>query len=501
MAIFLVDLANLGHPSEFWDYFYQISRIPRCSRQEEKIRNFIKQEAEKFGFKHKVDEIGNIAVKIPCVDQKLKCILQCHMDMVCEKNEAVVHDFSKDPLKLKIIDIDNEKWITAEGTTLGADDGVGVCYLLTIMKKVHENELKFDSLGLDLLFTVREEYDMGGAKNIEPNLVDGNYLINLDSGQKAITIGCTGGIGFHTRVKKKAVIIDRGQFNLQPITLSIFGLVGGHSGRCNEGQAHAINILCQILWKLNKKYTLHLIKIHGGGAANAIPREANSIFLIKDNQFEEIKSFILENFSEIKKLYDGIEKNMNITIEKLEDSTNNEVLSKSVQDKLLDLLYIFPNGPLAFHPKINDLMFTSTNLGKIRTKEDHIKIRWLHRSLSKYYNNDIYERVLTLLELSGLEKENKYRGSYPPWEPNFNSKLLKIAQNTYKELFKEEVDIKIIHGGLEATLLIDKIPEIEAIAFGANSKGLHSPDERLEIKSVERTWIFLKHLLNKIDTF
>jgi len=192
---------------------------------------------------------------------------------------------------------------------------------------------------------------------------------------------------------------------------------------------------------------------------------------------------------------------MNITIEKLEDSTNNEVLSKSVQDKLLDLLYIFPNGPLAFHPKINDLMFTSTNLGKIRTKEDHIKIRWLHRSLSKYYNNDIYERVLTLLELSGLEKENKYRGSYPPWEPNFNSKLLKIAQNTYKELFKEEVDIKIIHGGLEATLLIDKIPEIEAIAFGANSKGLHSPDERLEIKSVERTWIFLKHLLNKIDTF
>jgi len=495
----MADLTDLGQPKEFWEYFKQILEIPRCSRNEEKLRSFVKYEAEKFGFISEVDEIGNIAVKIPVVNQKLKCVLQCHMDMVCEKNEDVIHDFSKDPIRPKIIEIDNEKWITAEGTTLGADNGVGVCYLLTLMKKIFRDELKFDRTGLDLLFTVREEYDMGGAKNIDPNLVDGKYLINLDSGQKAITIGCTGGIGFHTRVKKKTVIIDRGQFNLQPITLSIFGLVGGHSGRCNEGQAHAINILCQILWKLNKKYTLHLNKIHGGGAANAIPREAKSIFWIKENQFEEIKSFILENFSEIKKLYDGIEKDMNISIEKLEDSTNNEVLSKNVQDKLLDLLYIFPTGPIAFHPKIKDLMFTSTNLGKIRTKDDHIKIRWLHRSLSKYYNNDIYEQILTLLELSGLEKENKYRGSYPPWKPDFNSKLLKIAQNTYKELFKEEVDIKIIHGGLEATLFIDKIPEIEAIAFGANSKGLHSPDERLEVKSVERTWIFLKHLLNKVD--
>ena len=294
----MANLTDLGQPKEFWEYFKQILEIPRCSRNEEKLRNFIKNEAEKFGFISEVDEIGNIAVKIPVVNQKLKCVLQCHMDMVCE----------------------NEKWITAEGTTLGADNGVGVCYLLTLMKKIFRDELKFDRTSLDLLFTVREEYDMGGAKNIYPNLVDGKYLINLDSGQKAITIGCTGGIGFHTRVKKKSVIIDRGKFNLQPITLSIFGLVGGHSGRCNEGQAHAINIICQILWKLNNKYTIHLNKIHGGGAANAIPREAKSIFLIKENQFEEIKSFILENFSEIKKLYDGIEKDMNITIEKLEYS-------------------------------------------------------------------------------------------------------------------------------------------------------------------------------------
>ncbi len=496
----MVNLADLEQPHVFWEYFLQILEIPRCSRNEEKIRTFIKKEAENFGFNSKIDEIGNIAVKIPAINQKLNCVLQCHMDMVCEKNEDVIHDFSKDPLKPKIIDIEGEKWITAEGTTLGADNGVGVCFLLTLMKKIHNNELKFDTIGLDLLFTVREEYDMGGAKNVDPNLVHGNYLINLDSGQKAITIGCTGGIGFHTRIKKKTILIDRGKLKLSPIKLSISGLCGGHSGRCNEGQAHAINILSQILWKLNKKYTIHVNSINGGGAANAIPREANSTFFIKEDQFEEIKLYLLEIFKEIKQLFDGIEMDMDITIDKIKDFASNETFSKEVQNKLLNLLYIFPNGPIAFHPKIKDLMFTSTNLGKIRTKEDHIKIRWLHRSLSSYYNNDIYEQILELLNLSGLEMDHKYRGSYPPWEPNFNSKLLKIAKEAYKDVNNEDAEMKIIHGGLEATLLIDKIPGIEALAFGANSTGLHSPDERLEIKSVETTWNFLIYLLKKMDT-
>ncbi|MFX1349826.1 MAG: beta-Ala-His dipeptidase [Promethearchaeota archaeon] len=497
----MVNLSDLGKPQDFWEYFLQILEIPRCSRNEEKVRNFIKKEAEKFGFISQIDEIGNIAVKIPAVNLKSKCVLQCHMDMVCEKNEEVIHDFSKDPLKPKIIEIDDEKWITAEGTTLGADNGVGICFLLTLMKKIHYNELKFDKLGLDLLFTVREEYDMGGAKNIDLSLVNGNYLINLDSGHEAITIGCTGAIGFHTKIKKNSVLIDRGQLNLYPIKLTISGLVGGHSGRCNQGQAHSINLLSQILWKLNKKYTIRLNSIDGGGAANAIPREATSIFFIKEDQFEEIESYIMKIFKEIKKLFDGIEMGMNILMDKIKDFSSNETFSKELQDKLLDLLYIFPNGPIAFHPSIKSLMFTSTNLGIIRTKEDYIKIRWLHRSLSKYYNNDIYEQVIALLNLSGLEMENKFRGSYPPWAANFNSEFLKIAQETYKGLFNEDLDIKITHGGLEATILIDKIPGIEAIAFGATSKGLHSPDERLEIKSVEKTWNFLINLLKKLDSY
>jgi dipeptidase D len=495
----MLDLKDLSEPADFWHYFIEISRIPRKSRFEDKIRTFIKNKAEKYGYKFKIDKIGNIVVKIPSMNQKTNIVLQCHMDMVCEKNEGVIHDFAKDPLSLKMIEIDNEKWVTAEGTTLGADNGVGICYLLTLMKKIHENEIKFNSLGFDLLFTVREEYDMGGAKNMDPDLVEGKYLINLDSGHKAITIGCTGGIGFHTKIKKKSIMMDREKLNLLPIKLSIFGLVGGHSGRCDEGQAHAIKLLGQILWKLNKKYTININSIHGGGAANAIPREVRTIFFIEKDQFEQINSYIIEIFKEIQRQFNGLEENMKIKFEKLEVFTSNESISKTVQDKLLNLLYIFPNGPIAFHPKFKDLMFTSTNLGKIRTKEDYIKLRWLHRSLNGYYNNDIYTQVLTLLKMSGLDMENIYRGSYPPWEPNFNSELLNIAQNTYKELFNEEAEIKIIHGGLEATLLIDQIPGVEAIAFGAHSKGLHSPDERLEIKSVETTWNYLVNLLKDLD--
>ncbi len=495
----MLNLTDLGQPTEFWAYFEQISKIPRCSRHEEKIRNFIKEEAEKFEFETRIDEIGNLVVKIPAINQKLKCVLQCHIDMVCEKNEAVVHDFLKDPLKLKIFNIDNKKWITAEGTTLGADNGVGICYLLTLMKKIHKNELKFNSMGLDLLFTILEEYDMGGAKLIDPNLINGNYLINLDSDEKSVTIGCTGGIGFHTRIKKKSAFIDRMQLKMQPLKISISGLVGGHSGDCNKGQANAIKLLCQLLWKLNKKFIIHINSIHGGGAANAIPREANSVFFIKENQLTEMKSYILEIFNEIKSRFDGIEKNMNVSIESLENFQNNEVLSEQVQDKILDLLYIIPNGPIVMHPKIKNLMFTSTNLGKIRTKEDHIKIRWLHRSLSKYFNKDICEKIIALLKLSNLEMENTIRGSYPPWEPDFNSKLLTIAKDVYKELFKEEIKILIIHGGLESTLLINHIPEIEAIAFGAKIRGLHSPYERLEVKSIERTWNYLIHLLKKLN--
>jgi len=495
-------LKDLGEPDEFWDYFERISAIPRCSRYEERIRSYIKEEAEKFGFETLVDKIGNLAIFIPSkTPQKEKCILQCHLDMVCEKNESVIHDFSKDPLKLKIIDIDNEKWLTADGTTLGADNGTGICYLLTIMKEIYRDNLKLNSLGLELLFTVREEYDMGGAKNINKDLLDGKYLINLDSGRDGmITIGCTGGIGFIAKINTKPFSVDQIEEKIKPIKITIKGLIGGHSaGDINRGRAHAIKLLCQIIWKLNNDYLIYISSINGGSAANAIPREANAIIYIKGEQFLEIESKINLFFTEIKKIYEGIEEYMQIFVDKIDSSSEDTVFSNDIQSKLLDLLYVIPSGPISIHPKVRAYAFTSTNLGILKTKKDYIKIRILHRSFSEYHNVNICEKVITLLEISGLEMTKKITGSYPPWTPNFNFRLLNLAKKTYKDLFNKESSVIFIQGGLESTLLIHLNPEIEAIAIGPSTKDVHSPHECLHINSVEKTWQFLINLLKNLD--
>ena len=495
-------LKDLGQPEEFWDYFEQISKIPRCSRNEERIRNFIKEEGEKFGYKTQVDKVGNLAINIPAKStQKEKLILQCHMDMVCEKNDDVEHDFLKDPLKLKIMEIDNEKWLTAEGTTLGADNGVGICFILSIMKKINDGSLNFDVLGLELIFTVLEEYNLGGAEGIDRSLVDGNMLINLDSGGDGmITNGCTGGIGFIADIKTKPVSVDKFKENLIPINLTLGGLIGGHSGGdINRGRGNANKLLCHILWKIHKNYSIHISSINGGNAANAITRKANTTLYVKEENFSEIKSLTTNLFTELKKNYDGIEEDMQLSIERIESKINATVFSEEIQKKLLDLLYIIPCGPLSIHPKIRAFAFASTNIGIIRTEKDYIRIRMLHRSFSEYYNKKTCEEIITLLKMSGLEMTRTIPGIYPPWEPNFNSNLLKLAKESYSEMSNKEPLVILVQGGLECTLLINLNPEMEAIAIGPTIRDMHSPNERLNVKSVEKTWNFLINILKKLD--
>jgi len=498
----MANLQDLGQPKEFWDYFEQISKIPRCSQHEEKIRDFIQEEGEKLGFKTKVDEIGNLVISIPAKStEKEKLILQCHMDMVCEKNNDVEHDFSTDALKLKIIEIGNKKWLTAEGTTLGADNGTGICFNLSLMKKIHEGSLKLDTLSLELVFTVLEEFNLGGAKNIDKNLVTGNKLINLDSGGEGrITNGCTGGIGFIAEIKTRPVSVGTLKGEFKSLKLSVNGLIGGHSGGdIKRGRGNANKLMCHILWKLNQDYTIHISSINGGNAANAITREAHSQFLVKDDEFTEIEPFVYRLFAEIKKCYEGIENNLRITIEEIDFESYDTVLSEDIQDKLLDLLFILPSGPLSTHPKIRVFALASTNIGIIKTEKDYIWIRMLHRSFSKYYNRCTYEQIITLLELSGLDMEKKITGEYPPWKPKFDSKLLKLAKSAYKELFKKDPIVVMIQGGLEATFLIDLNPKMEAIAIGPTVANVHSPNERLDVDSVENTWKFLIEILKKLN--
>ena len=501
-GIHLLNLKDLGKPSEFWEYFEKISKIPRCSEHEAKIRNFIKEESEKLGFMSRVDSVGNLVIKIPSkTSQKENCILQCHLDMVCEKNESVIHDFSKDPLKLKIEEIENEKWLTAKGTTLGADNGVGICYMLTLMRKIHQKELEYDSMGFDLLFTIDEEQGLRGAFNVDNDFLNGNFLINLDSEEDdTVTIGCAGGLVHIIEIKKDNIHLDKSNECFIPINIFISGLLGGHSGvDIHLGRGNALKIVGQLLWELNQKYQIHICSIDGGNRTNAIPREVNAIFFVEENRCTEILSFIKKNFNQIKVIFDGIEPNLILKIKRLENYDNYNILSTKIQEKVLDILYLMPNGPISMHPQIKDLVFTSSNLATIKTGEKDLEIKISQRSLSEYFKYVIWEKAKTLLEISELEITIKKDSDYPGWTPNFQSRLLAKCKETYFELYNEDIKIKAIHAGLECGILKKKFPQMEMISIGPNIEAAHSPDERLLIKSVKKVWNILTSILRKLS--
>jgi len=494
----LFNLKELGEPTEFWEYFEKISKIPRCSEHEEKIRIFIKKEAEDLDYVTKVDKAGNLLIKIPAKSRPyLKGVLQCHMDMVCEKNMAETHDFSKDPLKLVIKDLNGEKWLTADGTTLGADNGVGICYLLTLMKKIHKREIDFDSISLDLLFTVNEEQGLRGAFEIQEDFTDGDFLINIDSEEdNAVTIGCAGGIVTIYEVKIEKIKVEETSI---PIKIFVSGLLGGHSGvDINLGRGNALKIIVQILWKLNKNFNIQICSIEGGNRTNAIPREANSVLYIEKDRFSEIKNFIETQSRDIKVIFEGIEPNLEISIKKLENYPEKKAFLKKFQDRILNIIYLIPFGPLSMHPQIKGLVFTSTNLGTIKTRDFDIEIKLSQRSLSEYFKTVIWERVKALFDLSNLDFNFKIDSDYPGWTPNFESRLLAKCNETYKDLFNEKMVIKAIHAGLECGILKKKFPQMDMIAIGPTNEAGHSPNERLLIKSVEKVWKFIIALLKNM---
>ena len=498
---FLSKLKELGKPSEFWEYFEQITKIPRCSEHEEIVRAYVKEEAERLGFNTNVDNTGNLIVRIPKKDnQGVKVVLQCHLDIVCEKNEGISHDFSKDPLKLEILEIDNQKWVTAVGTTLGADNGVGIAYILTLMKKIFEGELSFKSLGFDLLFTVDEEMGLKGAFKIDENLISGKYLINLDAeDEDSVTIGCAGGRVTLFQIKKQTLKINKEE-SLIPLRIFISGLNGGHSGAdIHLGRGNALKIMGEILWKLNREFKVFIASINGGNRTNAIPREASANLFIRTEEFSKIVGFIEELVSKIKVLFNGIDPDINISIQKLKTFEEKNVFTKKIQDNILNILYTIPNGPLSMHPQIRGLVFSSSNLGVINTDDEKIEIKLSQRSLSEYFKEIIWEKTVSLFNLTDLEIDIIIDSDYPGWQPNFDSNLLKSTKEAFKQEFNKDIEVKAIHAGLECGILKKKFPNMDMISIGPANVGAHSPDERLSVKSVEKIWKFLITLLGKLN--
>lgn len=497
-----INFKQLGTPSEFWEYFDEVSKIPRCSGREHLIREYIKKEADKFNLTSKTDMAGNLLVSALLKKEgRPMVIVQSHMDMVCEKNENITHDFLKDPLKLKIIDIDNKKWITAEGTTLGADNGVGLAYSLALMKKIYSGQLNFGSIGIDLLFTVGEEEGLSGALQIDKVFLQGTYLINTDSGlDDTLIIGCAGGLYTFCEIKLEKIKVNR-EDGLIPLKIFITGLKGGHSaGKIHLGRANSIKLISEILSNLNEKFLIHIHSIKGGNQPNAIPREATSIFYAKETQFPEILNLVNSQISQIKEKFTGIEDAINISIQKLDDFTNNEVFSREIQSNLLNILNLMPNGPTEMHPKIKDLVHTSTNLASIITRPTKIKVTSFQRSFEKKYYNEMSDKVVALFKLPELKTKLRQVGGMGEWTPNFESKLLALSKDVYFGLFNEEPKVTAVHGTLECGLFTSHNPNLESVSIGTNAKDAHSPEERLEIQSVEKTWKFLITLLKTISS-
>ena len=497
----MIEFLELGSPKEFWEYFYKISQIPRCSARETRIREYIKKEALRFGFEAIQDRGKNLLVRIPANNtgnSQKTVIIQSHLDMVCEKKEDVVHDFSQDPLKLKVIEIEGDSWITAEGTTLGADNGIGTAYQLALMKKIYKNELKFGPLALELLFTVNEEYGMTGAKQIDRDLFKGRYLINTDCGDdRILIIGSAGSIEYKAEVKFKREVLSPVKDEYISIDLSIKGLLGGHSGAdITKGRANAIKLIVELLWNLNRKHEIYLKRLHGGQYFNAIPREASARFIIKKEEASLAREFLKQIISKALAKFESVETNFILDIQESDEISELEYIPPEVQDKILDVLLLLPNGPISFFSRDMNIPLISSNIGMIRTKKGRIRFESFQRGLSNYENEIVFEGIKDLLAYAGFKTQVYDKGS--SWLPDYDSNLLEISKKVYKHLFNEEPKIKVLNIVLECGHFKENLPDLDIISFGATHVELHSPDERLKVKSVNKTWRLLLAILNEI---
>ncbi|MGQ0827559.1 MAG: aminoacyl-histidine dipeptidase [Bacteroidota bacterium] len=467
-------------PQPLWEIFEELCNIPRASTKEQQVIAFIKKICEKHGAEVNVDEIGNMVIRKPATKgyEHLKgIILQGHTDMVTEKNADTKHDFDKDPILPRI----ENGWVKATGTTLGADNGIGIAAALAV---VVSNNIGHGPI--ECILTANEETGQTGAFAFKPGLVQGDILLNLDSEEDGeFNVGCAGGTS--TKVTLKT-IFEKTENNSISFKISIKGLKGGHSGvDIHLGRGNANKIMNRFLWDAAKNYGLRIAEINGGTQRNAIPREAFAIATIPET---ERNNFLndFENFSKkITAEFSKTDPDIKITAEV--QALPKLILEKNIQDKFLKAIAECPNGVIAMSKDISGLVETSTNLGVIESLKDHIRIVTFQRSLVDKEKEKLNEKVETIFKNAGAIVE--HYNSYPGWKPDMNSEILKVMKNVYKNLYGKFPEVKTIHAGLECSLLGSKYPHWDKISFGPTILSPHSPDERVEIKAVSKFWDLL----------
>ena len=479
----------LGHlePARVWQLFEEICSIPRPSKKEGKILAWLKEFAKKNNLDYKQDTIGNLLIRKPAAPgyQKKKIlVLQSHVDMVCEKNADSTHDFDKDPIE-PIVDGD---WVKAKGTTLGGDNGIGVAMKLAILE---DKTIKHGPL--ECLFTVDEETGLTGAFGLEPGFLKGRLLLNLDSEDDTeLCIGCAGGLDTMATFQYDRV---NNEIDYTAFKVSIAGLKGGHSGDdINKGRGNANKILSRILWNCERMYQMRLAQIDGGNLRNAIAREAFAIVTIPSRFKKDFRDKIHEYARDIASEQRTNEPNLKINAH--ETAMPECLIDYSTQSRLLGALYGCPHGVIGMSADIPGLVETSTNLASVKMTPKEIIVATSQRSSVATLKRDIADMVSSVFQLAGAKV--RHGDGYPGWTPNMQSEMLFVMKNKFKEIFSSEPTVLAIHAGLECGLIGEKYPGMDMISYGPTMKGVHSPDEKLSISSVQKCWELIMAVLRDI---
>ena len=474
-------------PESVFDFFMQICNIPHGSKNEAQISAFLQNFGKELGYETIADSIGNVLIKKPAYpgfEDRKTIILQGHMDMVCDKRPDVEHDFTKDPIRPYV----DGEWLKARGTTLGADNGIGVA---AAMAALADKSLKHGPV--NCLFTIDEETGLTGAEALSPELLQGDILVNLDSEDEGeMFIGCAGGVCNYAEFKHVWTRVAGDMFYMK---VDINNLTGGHSGDdINKGRANANKLLNRFLCRVAEKYEFYLCDISGGSLHNAIPRDASAVFAVQSADKEAVRVDFNVFAAEVQDEYAATEPNMRFTLQSTDPV--NRAIEPECARRLLKSVHAVFNGVFAMSQDVPGLVETSSNLASLkRTGDSVITVTTSQRSSIESARDNVSDAVRAAFELGGAQVTTK--GKYPGWKPNMKSAILKVACETYKELFGTEAKIKAIHAGLECGLFLEKAPHLDMMSFGPTMRGVHSPDERLDIASTERWWRHLLLLLEK----
>lgn len=474
-------------PRSLWQYFEGLNAVPRASKKEDEVIGFMLDFGARLGLETLQDSAGNVIIRKDAttgMENATAVVLQAHLDMVHQKNNDTIFDFNTQGISMFIED----DWVKAQGTTLGADNGIGVAAIMAVLASdtiVHP--------AIEALFTIDEETGMTGAKGLQPNLLKGKVLLNLDTeNDSEIDIGCAGGIDITAR---RSYIPEACPQDMAGCRLIVTGLRGGHSGmEIHKGLGNANKIMNRLLYSL-LPLDIRLSRIDGGGLRNAIPRESTAFFAIEESTIDLLLSVVAQESAAIKQEFAVRDEDLEIILERCELRAE-EVLPIGVQLKLLQTLYAAPNGVYRMSADFDNLVETSNNIARVKVGGGKIIVKCLTRSSVESSKVDLTNALKSCFEL--MDAEVSVSGDYPGWTPNPNSEILGVLKSTYRDLFGQDPQVVACHAGLECGLIGNHYPEMDMISFGPTILGAHSPQERVSISSVQKFWTFLLEILKEI---